>query len=140
MQRLLMLKGIELPGPRGPIGIKLASPPADGGRCDFSAARLREGLAAGASMEIDLRRHAEQGFVCLDDAELRSFETSGRGLIAAASVQYLRTLRMRGPDGRICAEPLLLLDDLVEIARNSLPDAVVQFDLRSSFRTSMRRR
>ena len=37
---------------------------------------------------------------------------------------------MRGPDGAITDEPILLLDDLVEIARESHPDAVVQFDLK----------
>jgi glycerophosphoryl diester phosphodiesterase len=99
------------------------------GDVDFTAARLREGLAAGASMEIDLRRHAERGFVCLHDAVLES-ETSGSGPIASATIADLRTLRMRGSDGAITEEPLLLLDDLVEIARDGHPDAVVQFDLK----------
>ena len=80
-------------------------------------------------MEIDLRRHAEHGFVCLHD-DVLEFETSGRGPVANASVSTLRSLRMRGPDGSITGEPLLLLEDLVEIAHEGRPDSVVQFDLK----------
>jgi glycerophosphoryl diester phosphodiesterase len=130
MQESLPLhKGVALQGPNGPIRIKWHRLRRIAGDVDFTAARLREGLAAGASMEIDLRRHADHGFVCLHDAELES-ETSGRGVIAAASVAHLRSLRMRGPDGAISNEPLLLFDDLVEIARDGHPNAVVQFDLK----------
>jgi glycerophosphoryl diester phosphodiesterase len=122
-------KGVELQGPSGPIRIKWHRLRRTAGDVDFTGARLREGLALGASMEIDLRRHAERSFVCLHDQILES-ETSGKGAIAAASVAELRTLRMRGPDGATTDEPLLLLDDLVEVARDSHPDAVVQFDLK----------
>ena len=124
-----MTKGVRLQGPHGPIMLKWHRLRLVAGDVDFTAARLRQGLAAGASMEIDLRRHAERGFVCLHDGVLES-ETNGRGAVAAASVPDLRRLRMRGPDGAITGEPLLLLDDLVEIARDSHPDAVVQFDLK----------
>jgi glycerophosphoryl diester phosphodiesterase len=129
MQLSPMLKGVELQGPSGPIRIKWHRLRRTAGDVDFTAARLREGLAAGASMEIDLRRHAEHGFVCLHDDMLES-ETSGRGAIAAASVADLGGLRMRGPDGAITAQPLLLLDDLMEIARDGHPNAVMQFDLK----------
>ena len=63
-------KGIQLEGPNGPIKIKWHRLRRVAGDVDFTAARLREGLAAGASLEIDLRRHAEKGFVCLHDAML----------------------------------------------------------------------
>ena len=124
-----MRDGIALKGPNRPIRIKWHRLRRTAGDVDFTAARLREGLAAGASMEIDLRRHAEQGFVCLHD-DVLEFETSGHGPIAVASVAHLRTLRMRGPDGAVTDERLLLLDDLVEVAPESHPDAVVQFDLK----------
>lgn len=124
-----MHDGVTLEGPKGPIRIKWHRLRRTAGDVDFTTARLREGLAAGASMEIDLRRHAEHGFVCLHDGVLES-ETSGEGPVAAASVVHLRSLRMRGQDGAITDEPLLLLDDLVEIARDSHPHAVVQFDLK----------
>jgi len=124
-----MHDGIALSGPNGPIRIKWHRLRRTAGDVDFTAARLREGLAAGASMEVDLRCHAEQGFVCLHDDVLES-ETSGHGAIAAASVAHLRTLRMRGPDGAVTDEQLLLLDNLVEMARDGHASAVVQFDLK----------
>jgi glycerophosphoryl diester phosphodiesterase len=124
-----MRDGVELRGPKGPIRIKWHRLRRTAGDVDFTAQRLREGLAVGASMEIDLRRHAEHGFVCLHDDVLES-ETNGRGPIANASVSTLRSLRMRGPDGSITGEPLLLLEDLVEIAHEGHPDSVVQFDLK----------
>ena len=100
------------------------------GDVDFTMHRLREGLAAGASMEIDLRRHAESGFVCLHDAVLES-ETNGSGPIFDATVADLRSLRMRSPRGGLSDEPLLLLEDLVAaIAAGHHPDAIVQFDLK----------
>ena len=70
--------GVRLQGPNGPVSIKWHRLRRTTGDVDFTIARLREGLAAGASMEIDLRRHAEHGFVCLHDGELES-ETSGTG-------------------------------------------------------------
>src|SRR5262245_38249648 len=127
-----MLDGLRIAGPRGPIRIKWHRLRRVAGDIDFTARRLREGLALGASMEIDLRRHAEHGFVCLHDSKLES-ETNGQGPISAASIDYLKSLRMRAPGGSICGEPLLLLDDLVEIAAAAHPDAVVQFDLKERF-------
>ena len=129
MAGLSSSQGVKIRGPHGPIWIKWHRLRRVAGDVDFTAARLREGLAAGASMEIDLRRHAEHGFVCLHDAVLES-ETSGQGPIATASVAELRRLRMRGPDKATTGEPLLLLDDLVEIAGESHPNALVQFDLK----------
>lgn len=129
MQSLPPHKGVAIKGPRGPIRLKWHRLRRVAGDVDFTKTRLREGLVAGASMEIDLRRHAERGFVCLHDAVLES-ETSGSGSIASATIADLRRLRMRGPDGAITEEPLLLLDDLVEIAREGHRDAVVQFDLK----------
>jgi glycerophosphoryl diester phosphodiesterase len=123
-------KGVMLDGPNGTIRLKWHRLRRRAGDIDFTAQRLRHGLASGASMEIDLRRHAGNGFVCLHDAVLES-ETTGVGPIAAATVADLRRLRMRGPDGTISPEPLLLFDDLIAIAEDGgHPDAVVQFDLK----------
>ena len=121
--------GVELRGSKGLIRIKWHRLRRTTGDVDFTAQRLREGLAVGASMEVDLRRHAEHGFVCLHDDVLES-ETSGSGPIANASVSTLRSLRMRGPDGAITGEPLLLLEDLVQIAHEGHPASIVQFDLK----------
>jgi len=95
----------------------------------FTPRRLLEGLAAGASMEVDLRRHADFSFVCLHDARLDR-ETSGNGPVAETSLEQLRRLTLRsaaGPTG----EGLILLEDLAELARGlAAPDALIQLDLK----------
>jgi glycerophosphoryl diester phosphodiesterase len=95
----------------------------------FTPRRLLEGLAAGASMEVDLRRHADHSFVCLHDARLDR-ETSGSGPVAEASLQQLRRLTLRDASGR-SGEGLILLEDLAELARGmAAPDALIQLDLK----------
>jgi glycerophosphoryl diester phosphodiesterase len=91
----------------------------------FARGNLRAGLAAGASMEVDIRSLACGRFVCLHDPRLES-ETTGQGPVADAEAEDLTQLRMRGSDER-----LLLLDELVEIVRSSAghPAALVQLDL-----------
>jgi glycerophosphoryl diester phosphodiesterase len=92
----------------------------------FTPRRLLEGLAAGASMEVDLRLHADHSFVCLHDATLER-ETSGSGLVAEASLEQLRRLTLRGSSG----QGLILLEDLAELARGmAAPDALIQLDLK----------
>ena len=101
----------------------------DRGDLPFTPRRLLEGLAAGASMEVDLRLHADHSFVCLHDETLDR-ETSGSGRIAEASLERLRRLTLRG-DGTATGEGLILLEDLAELARGvAAPDAVVQLDLK----------
>ena len=91
----------------------------------FSRRNLREGLAAGASLEVDIRAVACGRFVCLHDADLEH-ETTGKGAVAnmdAASVSRLWMLAG--------GEPVLLLDELVQIVRAgpTHPSALVQLDL-----------
>ena len=98
----------------------------------FTPARLREGMALGASMEVDLRRRADGGFACLHDETLDR-ETTGNGPVAAASFGDLQALRMRGNDGRPTEERLLLLEDLAELAATGAdPATLVQLDLKES--------
>jgi glycerophosphoryl diester phosphodiesterase len=95
----------------------------------FTPRRLLEGLAAGASVEVDLRRHADHSFVCLHDASLDR-ETSGSGPVAEASLEQLRRLTLRGAAGTT-GEGLILLEDLAELARGmAAPDALIQLDLK----------
>jgi glycerophosphoryl diester phosphodiesterase len=95
----------------------------------FTPRRLLEGLAAGASMEVDLRLHADHSFVCLHDETLER-ETSGTGRVAEASLEQLRRLTLRG-DGIATGEGLILLEDLAELARGAAaPDALIQLDLK----------
>lgn len=97
----------------------------------FTARRLLEGLAAGASMEVDLRLHADHSFVCLHDATLDR-ETSGSGPVAQASLEQLRRLTLRS-DGGMTGEGLILLEDLAELARGmAAPDALIQLDLKEA--------
>ncbi|MGO4125625.1 glycerophosphodiester phosphodiesterase [Inquilinus sp. YAF38] len=98
----------------------------------FTPARLREGMALGASMEVDLRRRADGGFACLHDETLDR-ETTGRGPVAAAGFADLRALRMRGKDGTPTEERLLLLEDLTELAAAGAdPATLVQLDLKEA--------
>lgn len=98
----------------------------------FTPARLREGMALGASMEVDLRRRADGGFACLHDQTLDR-ETTGHGPVAAAGFADLRALWMRGQDGTPTEERLLLLEDLAELAAAGAdPTTLVQLDLKEA--------
>jgi glycerophosphoryl diester phosphodiesterase len=95
----------------------------------FTPRRLLEGLAAGASMEVDLRLHADHSFVCLHDETLDR-ETTGTGPVAQAALELLRRLTLRGEAGTT-GEGLILLEDLAELARGAAaPDALIQLDLK----------
>jgi glycerophosphoryl diester phosphodiesterase len=95
----------------------------------FARANLRAGLAAGASLEVDLRRLACGRFVCLHDADLQT-ETSGEGPVAGIDAEAIARLEMRDAPG----ERPLLLDELAAIVRAGpcAPDALVQLDLKAT--------
>src|SRR4051812_13637445 len=56
---------------------------------NFSAGRIIEGLRLGASVEVDLRRHAGGGFAVLHDATLDR-ETDGTGAVVEKWAAELR--------------------------------------------------
>jgi len=95
----------------------------------FARANLCVGLAAGASLEVDLRRLACGRFVCLHDAELEG-ETTGRGPVAAIDAEAIAGLEMRDAAG----ERPLLLDELADAVRAGpcAPGALVQLDLKDT--------
>ena len=96
----------------------------------FTQHRLAEGLALGASMEVDLRVHAEGGFVCLHDERLDR-ETTGVGPVVAATRRGLQDLRMRRDDGSPSDHPPMLLEELARLACGPAhPGARVQLDLK----------
>jgi glycerophosphoryl diester phosphodiesterase len=96
----------------------------------FTRHRLAEGLALGASMEVDLRLHAEGGFVCLHDERLDR-ETTGMGPVATATRRSLQDLRMRHEDGRPSDEHVMLLEDVARLASGTaLPTVLIQLDLK----------
>ena len=95
----------------------------------FARANLRAGLAAGASLEVDLRRLACGRFVCLHDGLLES-ETTGEGPVAGIDAAAIGRLEMRAAPG----ERPILLDELAAIVRAGpcAPDALVQLDLKDA--------
>jgi glycerophosphoryl diester phosphodiesterase len=98
----------------------------------FTAKRLEEGLALGASLEVDLRLHAGGGFVVLHEEALEP-ETTGSGLVADASPADLRRLRIRDNDGRPTGNPVLLLADVAALVRRHRPtQALLQLDLKET--------
>jgi glycerophosphoryl diester phosphodiesterase len=96
----------------------------------FTLRRLEEGLALGASLEIDLRLHAGGGFVVLHDDTLER-ETTGSGKVADATAAELKSLRIRWRDGQPTGSPLLLLEDIAPlIRRHPSTQALLQLDLK----------
>lgn len=82
----------------------------------FQRAALREGLAAGAPLEVDIRATADGHWACLHDPTLDR-ETTGAGLVATRSRVELEALRQRGEDGAILQDPPLFLDELAAALR-----------------------
>jgi glycerophosphoryl diester phosphodiesterase len=95
----------------------------------FARANLRAGLAAGASLEVDLRRLACGRFGCLHDARLEE-ETTGEGPVAGIDAAAIARLEMRGAPG----ERPLLLDELAEAVRAGpcALQARIQLDLKDT--------
>ncbi|MEX0852855.1 MAG: glycerophosphodiester phosphodiesterase family protein [Bauldia sp.] len=91
----------------------------------FSIANLRLGLAAGASLEIDVRALADGAWVCLHDDGLDE-ETDGSGPVKAADTAAIGKLRISGSD---YAPPLL--DQIArEVAITPDAGGCLQIDLK----------
>lgn len=98
----------------------------------FTPERVIEGMLAGASVEVDLRKHAGGGFAVLHDPILDE-ETTGIGRVADASADFLRELWLRDDTGRPSRHRLLLLGDLAAVlagAGGFDPAARLQLDLK----------
>ncbi len=70
---------------------------------------LRQGIAQGASLEIDIVATRDRHFVCLHDPEL-ACETTGRGPVHDQDRAAVEGLRQCANDGRPLATPPLFLD------------------------------
>ncbi|MEM5478022.1 glycerophosphodiester phosphodiesterase family protein [Pacificibacter sp. AS14] len=111
-----------------------------GRRCatdmEFDPRRIIEGMRLGASVEIDIVRHAGGGFAVLHDDTLER-ATTGSGRVCEASRQTLETLWRRGNEGQVTDVPVALLSDLCRaIATEGTEDtAVLQLDLKETNET-----
>lgn len=97
----------------------------------FDRTRLREAIAAGASVEIDLNPMADGGFAVLHDPTLDR-ETTGTGPVAHADAALLGQLRRRTEDGAVTTEPVDTLGELVRdlASRAVVSGALLQLDLK----------
>ena len=91
----------------------------------FSMENLRDGLALGASMEIDIRLLGDGAWACLHDDVLDE-ETDGKGPVAGIDSAGLRSLRLAGSD----RSPPLFAEIVDIIAAAPKSGALVQIDLK----------
>jgi glycerophosphoryl diester phosphodiesterase len=100
----------------------------------FTGRRIHEGMALGASVEVDLVVHGEHGFAVLHDHLDISRETTGTGSAASHTAAELRALHLRGNDGRPIADHVMLLEDLCALLETSPPhpDALLQLDYKEN--------
>ncbi|MDB5563161.1 MAG: Glycerophosphoryl diester phosphodiesterase [Hyphomicrobiales bacterium] len=99
----------------------------------FTGERLLEGMALGASVEVDLRKHASGGFAVLHDATLDR-ETTGCGPVSLATAETLRSLFLRDGAGAPTSHPLMLLEDLTALLAGKpiAEGARLQLDLKEN--------
>lgn len=95
----------------------------------FTGRRIAEGLAIGASVEVDLVVHADAGFAVLHDPSLDR-ETTGSGPVRQAPAATLRGLHLRDEAGTPIQDQVMLLEDLADlVAREGAhPEGLLQLD------------
>ena len=96
----------------------------------FTARRILDGMALGASVEVDLVVHADHGFAVLHDHLTIERETTGHGAARDHSAAELRALQLRANDGAPIADHVMLLEDLCALLKETPPhpDAMLQLD------------
>jgi len=97
----------------------------------FTAARIREGMRIGASVEVDLVVHAGHGCAVLHDFTLER-ETTGTGLVRETPPEVLRGFYLRDNTGAPLPDRVLLLEDLCGLLTGEPPhpEALLQLDLK----------
>ncbi len=100
----------------------------------FTGRRILEGMALGASVEVDLVIHGGNGFAVLHDHEHINRETTGSGPTKALTGAEMRALRLRGNDGAPIDDRVMLLEDLCELlrAKPPAPGALLQLDFKEN--------
>jgi glycerophosphoryl diester phosphodiesterase len=103
---------------------------------EFDPARIIEGMQLGASVEIDIVRHAGGGFAVLHDETLDRAPT-GKGPVAEATEAQLRGLVRRNNMGLATETPIALLKDLcLHLFETQIGDgALLQLDLKENSET-----
>ena len=98
----------------------------------FTGERILEGLRLGASVEVDLVRHADGGFAVLHDFSLDR-DTTGSGLVKNTPAATLRQLNLRDAAGRPTPHRPMLFEDLCALLASGTllaPDGILQLDLK----------
>ena len=95
----------------------------------FTGRRIIEGMQLGASVEVDLVIHADDGMAVLHNLSLER-ETTGGGLVRQTSAETLRGLHLRDNDGQPIDDKVMLLEDLAGlIVRDGAhPEGLLQLD------------
>ncbi|WP_417245875.1 glycerophosphodiester phosphodiesterase [Celeribacter sp.] len=103
---------------------------------EFDPARIVEGMKLGASVEIDIVRHASGGFAVLHDETLDR-ATTGTGPVSEATEAQLRCLVRRDNEGLATETPIALLKDLcLKLSEIRIGDgALLQLDLKETLET-----
>jgi glycerophosphoryl diester phosphodiesterase len=98
----------------------------------FTGRRILEGMALGASVEVDLVVHGENGCAVLHDHLDISRETTGSGPAAALGAAQIRSLHLRDNEGKPIADRVMLLEDLCAllVATPPHPGALLQLDFK----------
>ena len=95
----------------------------------FTGKRILEGMALGASVEVDLVVHGDGGMAVLHDLVLDQ-DTTGSGPVRATDAATLRGLRLRDANGTVLEDRVMLLEDLAALVRRdgAHPEALLQLD------------
>jgi glycerophosphoryl diester phosphodiesterase len=103
------------------------------GDISFTPERIVEGMALGASVEVDLLCHSDGGFAVLHDEDLDK-ATTGFGPVAKASADSLRSLYLRDSAGTPTHHRVILLEDLAALLAEKPfgTGAVLQLDLKET--------
>ncbi len=97
----------------------------------FTRRRILEGMALGASVEVDLVIHADDGFAVLHDLVLDE-ATTGQGRVRDAGAATLRGLCLRDGSGAVLPDRVMLLEDLAALIAvgGAHPEALLQLDFK----------
>lgn len=100
----------------------------------FTGRRILEGMALGASVEVDLVIHGDNGFAVLHDHQSVGRETTGTGPARALSAAQMRALHLRGNDGEPIDDHVMLLEDLCALLHDAPPNAsaLLQLDFKEN--------